>query len=84
MLQYGVVTLEECKAHAIMYYTTRNRQAQNAQMMYACIIDSLTNDAQTNILVDVDKFTIHGYLDGLCLLKCYYQKHRWIQLQRLT
>jgi hypothetical protein len=45
------------------------KKAQNSQMMYTCIMDSLTTEAQTKILIDAEMFTVMGYLYGLCLLK---------------
>jgi hypothetical protein len=44
--------------------------------VYACIQESLTSNAQTNLLIEVERerFTVHGYLDILFLLKVLLSK----------
>jgi hypothetical protein len=71
---YGSVTLLECQAHAEAYYIVRAKDAQDAQMMYNCLLDSITKEAQASLLVDKQKYHISSYMDGLCFLKVLLAK----------
>jgi hypothetical protein len=38
-------------------------------MMVNCLVDLLTKEAKAEMFMEVDKYTISGYPDGLCFLK---------------
>jgi hypothetical protein len=69
LTMYGVVTMDECAAWADLLMLARSRAAQDSQMMVHCILDSITNQFKTQLMMEVDKFTVHGYMEGLTLLK---------------
>lgn len=71
---FGNVTLLECQAHAEGYYIVRQKNAQDAQMIYNCLLDSISKEAQATMLVDLDKYVISTYMDGLCFLKLLLSK----------
>jgi CRISPR/Cas system-associated endoribonuclease Cas2 len=66
--------MAECQSHAIDYMLARDRAAQDGQMMYGCINDSLTKEAQDELLGDSEMYTVEGYADGLCYLKLIISK----------
>lgn len=74
IVNYGTVTMAECQAHASNYLLLRDRAAQNSQMMYHCIADSLTDEAKAELMNEASKYTVEGYTDGLCLLKLILSK----------
>jgi hypothetical protein len=71
---YGVVTMDECAIWANFYMMARNQAAQDSQMMGNCILDSITTNFKTQLMMEVDKFTVHGYMEGLTLLKLLISK----------
>lgn len=74
MVNYGTVSLADCQAHANTYLALRDRAAQNSQMMYHCVADSLTNEAKADLMNEASKYTVAGYTDGLCFLKLMLSK----------
>lgn len=42
---YGTISMEECTDHAVTYYAAHDRTAENAQMLYHCLLTSLTEAA---------------------------------------
>jgi hypothetical protein len=74
LTMYGVVIMNECAAWADLYLLARCRAAQNSQMKVHCILDLITTKFKTQLMIEVEKFTIHGYMDGLTLLKLLVSK----------
>jgi hypothetical protein len=66
---YGLVTLEDCQAHAEQYINEETRQAQNSMMLYQYIINSLSDQAKIIVYANPDLYTIDGQPSGICLLK---------------
>jgi hypothetical protein len=59
MREYGLLTTESCRNHAATYLRAQTLQAQNALMLYTCIISSLTEEASEIILSsDMHDFTV--------------------------
>lgn len=71
---YGTITMAECNAHAVVYMTARDRAAQNAQMIYHCVVDSLTTEMQATLMAEQEFYEVDGYSDGLCFLKLLISK----------
>ena len=68
--EFGRLKLQDVTAHANnSWITQQTRAAQNAVMMYYCIMASLTDDANIKILTETDKFTLQGIPDGPSLFK---------------
>jgi hypothetical protein len=66
--------MEEYSAWANLYMLARGRAAQNSQMMVNCILDSITTNFKTQLMTKVDKYSMHGYMDGLMLLNLLVSK----------
>ena len=56
--QYGLVELEDIKAHALIYENEAGRNAQNASQMYTFLSASLTDEAKAMVLSDFSDYTI--------------------------
>ena len=68
--QFGQVKLQDVIDHATDTWIGRQtRAAQNAVMMYYCIMASITEEANVKVLTETDKFIINGIPDGPCLFK---------------
>ena len=71
---YGLITLENLRAHAQTYEDTGNRNAQNALQMYDFLESSLTEEAKALVLSDYADYTIttadgSTIENGPCFLK---------------
>jgi hypothetical protein len=71
---YGTITMAECQAHATIYMAARDRAAQNSQMIYHCVVDSITTEVQATLMAEQEHYEIDGYSDGLCFLKMLISK----------
>ena len=72
--QYGLITLDDIRAHAQMYVNEQGRDAQNASQMYKFLYASLTEEAKRMVWHDSDEYSITNaagsqVLDGPCFLK---------------
>ena len=68
--QFGQIKLQEVIDHATNNWIGRQtRAAQNAVMMYYCIMASITEEANVKVLTETDKFIINGIPDGPSLFK---------------
>jgi hypothetical protein len=66
---YGVITLEQCRAHATTYLALQTRPSQVSAMLYTFLRGSLTAEANNVLDLNPTSYTINGQVDGLCLLK---------------
>jgi hypothetical protein len=46
---YGLISIEEVRQHVLTYDGTATRDAQNATMIYACLHDTLTEEARKKV-----------------------------------
>ncbi len=69
LLRYGVITLENVIEHAETYIDQETRQAQNSAQLYKCIMDSLTNEGRSKIMLFSDDYTVEGIKSGAALLR---------------
>ena len=68
--EFGRMKLQDVTEQATQAWIgQQTRAAQNAVMMYYCIMSSLTEEAYLKVLTESDKFTINGNPDGPCLFK---------------
>lgn len=72
--QYGLITLQDIRAHASVYENALGRDAQNASQMYNFLYSSLSNEAKLMVLSDFADYTIitEGGMqirNGPCFLK---------------
>jgi hypothetical protein len=67
--EYGQVTMQEVMARAQQYIGQPTRDAQNSDMLYHYIMNSLTDSFKSEVLLYVDQYTVNNTPDGICLLK---------------
>ena len=67
--EYGRYTLEELRTHVLTYYNQATRTAQYANMMYYCILNSITEEANNRIINEQDKYVINGISSGPLVFK---------------
>jgi hypothetical protein len=67
--EFGRFTLEELRTHVLTYYNQPSRTAQNANMMYYCIINTITEDANSRIINEEARYVINGINSGPLLFK---------------
>ena len=58
MDSYGIVTLEQVRAHAALYVAMETRAAQESYQLYNCIMASLTKEAQNKVLLLQNEYYI--------------------------
>jgi hypothetical protein len=66
---YGELTLEQVRAFAETYVNNQSRAAQDDAQLYQCLRKSLTKEAETNIVLFQEDYTIGERTCGLALLK---------------
>jgi hypothetical protein len=66
---YGEKTLEEIRTHEEAYIATPTRKAQDSNMLYHCLMNSLSVTAKESILMWEDEFNVNGKQSGVLLYK---------------
>jgi hypothetical protein len=66
---YGELTLEQVRAFAETYVNNQSRAAQDDAQLYQCLRKSLMKEAETNIVLFQEDYTIGERTCGLALLK---------------
>ena len=66
---YGVLSLEDVRAHAATYVVARNRQDQDSTILYHAAINSLSTAGRSKISVWEQQYTVAGMQAGVPLLK---------------
>ena len=69
LTHYGQVSLENTRAHALTYVNTPTRDAQDNDMFYYFLADSLTNDFRTTVLLYADVYSVTNVPVASSLLK---------------
>ena len=69
LTHYGQVSLENTRTHATSYINTPTRDAQDNDMFYYFLSDSLTNDFRTTVLLYADIYTVTNVPVASALLK---------------
>ena len=67
--EFGMVTMAEVLAEVMTYVATQSRRAQNAVMMYHCIMATLTEEAHSRIVTESHRYTINGIPNGPLLFR---------------
>ena len=65
----GQVSLDNTRAHAATYVNTQTRDAQDNDMFYYFLADSLTNEFRTTVLLYADIYTVTNVPVASALLK---------------
>lgn len=66
---YGLVTLQQVRAHAASYVNAQTRTAQNSMQLYQCIMATLTREGKAKVHLSHADYTVQGHNSGTCLLK---------------
>ena len=69
LTHYGQVSLENTRAHATTYVNTPTRDAQDNDMFYYFLADSLTNEFRTTVLLYSEVYTVTNVPVASSLLK---------------
>jgi hypothetical protein len=69
LTQYGIISMDRIRAHAMTYVNAQNRNAQSSMQMTLFIKKSLTNSAKKRISNMTAQFTVDGRESGTMLLK---------------
>ena len=80
LTHYGQVSIENTRAHAITYINSPTRNAQDNNMFYYFLADSLTNDFHTMVLLYADVYTVADRIltYGTLLDVLWQMYHAWI------
>jgi len=66
---YGEIDIEKIREFEVTYISTETRAAQDCNMMYQCLMNSLSTEGKKKILVWREQYTINGMYSGNLLLK---------------
>jgi hypothetical protein len=69
LTQYGELTLENIKVFIDVVIAAANRQSQEDDQLFACLMDSLSKGARATVTLRSDDYTTSGELSGVLLLK---------------
>ena len=69
LTHYGQVSLDNTRTHAMTYVNTLTRDAQDNDMFYYFLADSLTNDFRTTVLLYADVYSVTNVPVASSLLK---------------
>ena len=69
LTHYGQVSLDNTRTHAMTYVNTPTRDAQDNDMFYYFLADSLTTDFHTTVLLYADVYTVVNVPVASALLK---------------
>ena len=69
LTHYGQVSLENTRTHVATYVNTPTRDAQDNDMFYYFLSDSLTNEFRTTVLLYADMYTVTNIPVASSLLK---------------
>ena len=69
LTHYGQVSLDNTRAHATSYVNTPTRDAQDNDMFYYFLADSLTSNFRTTVLLYADVYTVANFPVASALLK---------------
>ena len=67
--EFGGFTIQELRDHVLTYYNLPARQAQNANMMYYCILSTTTEEVNSKIINETERYIIDGINSGPLLFK---------------
>ena len=69
LTHFGQVSLKNTREHAVTYVTTPTRDAQDNDMFYYFLADSLTNEFRTTVLLYADTYTVTNVSVASALMK---------------
>ena len=68
--EYGLITMEDVRAHVDTYFWLQGRDAQNSYQLYTCLAHSITPEAAEKVNSDLSKYLLGPKKDpsGVCYL----------------
>src|SRR5210317_1327767 len=66
---YGQITMDQVRAHVQVYVQTPTRLAQDSNMLYKALVNSLDKEAYNKVRMKSSEYTVEGYLSGELLLR---------------
>lgn len=66
---YGVISLEQVRAHAYTYVNEQTRTAQDSTQLFYCLWNSLSSAGRAKISIWDSDYTIDGQMAGVPMLK---------------
>ena len=69
LTEYGRITLDQVRDHAMTYNNLQTRQAQASYSLYLCLVNTLTKTARAKVMLKEDQYTPNGIRSGPCFLK---------------
>ena len=69
LTDYGRIKMDNISNHAPTYTGTQTREAQNSKMLYHFLINSVTTELTTKLVLYQEDYTINGVPIGACLFK---------------
>ena len=69
LTDYGRISMDDINGHATTYTGTQTREAQNSKMLYHFLMNSVTMEFTTKLVLYQEDYTINGAPIGACLFK---------------
>ena len=66
---YGRISMAEINSHATTYTGTQTRAAQNSKMLYHFLMNLVTTEFTTKLVLYQEEYTMNGAPIGACLFK---------------
>jgi hypothetical protein len=66
---YGMISMEQIRAFEETYIPQQVRPAQDTYLMYKCLMNSISKEGKSKIIIWSDQYTVRGLPSGSLLLK---------------
>ena len=69
LTEYGTITLEQIRLHEESYLATQTREAQDSNLLYECIMNSISAECKAKLTIWKREYRCQQHLSGNLLLK---------------
>ena len=69
LTEYGTITIEEIQTHETTYISTPTRNAQDTNLLYECIMNSISPECKAKLTIWKREYRCNGLPSGNLLLK---------------
>ena len=66
---YGVISIHQIRDHEEMYIDSETRKAQDNDILFNCLMESISESARNKIVIWEEDYTVRGEYSGPLLLK---------------
>ena len=66
---YGVISIHQVRDHEEMYIDSETRKAQDNDILFNCLMESISESARNKIVIWEEDYTVRGEYSGPLLLK---------------